>query len=158
MKLEFSLLINASPDRILNAFFDADALNAWWGVTHAVTVPRPLGPYALEWSPSEFRDEVLGSLGGVLRGTVIQFDTGAGFFIADVYWLPPDGEPIGPMGLEVTLSPVEAPPATSSEDIATTVRVVQSGFEEGARWRRYYDIVAHGWERALHSLKMLLEK
>ena len=150
LKLEFSLLINASPDRILNAFFDADALNAWWGVTHAVTVSRPLGPYALEWSPSEFRDEVLGSLGGVLRGTVMQFDTGAGFFIADVYWLPPEGDPIGPMALEVTV--------TQNDTGATRVDITQSGFEEGVRWQRYCEVIGVGWEHALASLKRLLER
>jgi uncharacterized protein YndB with AHSA1/START domain len=150
LKLEFSLLINASPDRVLNAFFDADALEAWWGVTHAVTVPRSLGPYALEWSPSEFRDEVLGPLGGFLRGTIVQFDAGSGFFVADVYWLPPEGDPIGPMALEVTV--------TQDETGATRVDVVQSGFEEGARWQRYREVIRVGWEHALASLKRLLER
>ena len=46
-----------------------------------------------------------GRLGGVFRGTVMQFEAGRGFFLADVYWLPPDGDPIGPMALEVTCAP-----------------------------------------------------
>jgi uncharacterized protein YndB with AHSA1/START domain len=150
LKLELSVLINASPDRILHAFFDAPALEIWWGVTHAVTAPRPLGPYALEWSPSDLRDEVLGSLGGVFRGTVVQFDSGAGFFVADVYWLPPEGDPIGPMALEVTV--------TANDAGATRVDVTQSGFEEGVRWRRYYEVIGVGWEHALASLKSLLER
>jgi uncharacterized protein YndB with AHSA1/START domain len=150
LKLEFSVLVDASPDRVLNAFFDADALKAWWGVTHAVAAPRSLGPYALEWSPSEFRDEVLGSLGGFLRGTVVQFDAGSGFFVADVFWLPPEGDPIGPMALEVTVTP----DATG----ATRVDVRQSGFEEGARWQRYREVIGVGWEHALASLKRLLER
>ena len=156
--LDVSIVIAAPPSRVFRAFFDPAALGAWWQAAHAVTSPRALGPYVVEWAPTDFKDDVLGRLGGVFRGTVMQLQPGIGFFVADAYWLPPDGEPIGPMALEVTLSPVEAPPATSSDDISTTVRVVQSGFEEGARWRRYYEIVAHGWERALHSLKMLLEK
>ena len=156
--IDVSIVIKSAPNRVMKAFFDADALAAWWQVKNSVTTPRVLGPFVIEWATTEFRDDVLGRLGGVFRGTVMQFDGGRGFFVADAFWLPPDGEPIGPMALEVTLSPVEAPPATSSDDIATTLRVVQSGFEEGARWRRYYEIVAHGWERALHSLKMLLEK
>jgi hypothetical protein len=40
----------------------------------------------------------------------------------------------------------------------TRVHVRQSGFEEGVRWRRYYEIVGNGWERALASLRSLLEK
>jgi hypothetical protein len=93
---------------------------------------------------------VLGRLGGVFRGTVMQFDPGAGFFVADAYWLPPDGDPIGPMALEVAL--------TQDGTDATRVRVTQTGFEDSDRWRRYYEVIGFGWERALASLKNLLEK
>jgi uncharacterized protein YndB with AHSA1/START domain len=147
--LDVSLLIKAPSTLVLRAFFDADALGAWWQVAHSVTTPRVLGPYAIEWAPTDYRDEVLGRLGGVFRGTVIQFEAGRGFFVADAFWLPPDGDPIGPMALEVSCTPV---------DSATQVRVVQKGFEESDRWRRYYEIIGVGWERALTSLKMLLEK
>ena len=36
--------------------------------------------------------------------TVMEFKPGREFFLADAYWLPPDGDPIGPMALEVTCS------------------------------------------------------
>ena len=72
--VDISIVIAAAPGRVLKAFFDADALGAWWQVATSVTTPRPLGPYALEWTPTDFRDEVLGRLGGVFRGTVMQFD------------------------------------------------------------------------------------
>jgi uncharacterized protein YndB with AHSA1/START domain len=148
--LDVSAVIAAPPGRVLKAFFDADALRAWWQVAHAVTTPRILGPYAIEWQPTDFRDEILGRLGGVFRGTVMQFQIGQGFFVADAFWLPPDGEPIGPMALEVTLQ--------ADATGATRVRVTQTGFEESARWRRYYEVIDFGWTRALASLKSLLEK
>jgi uncharacterized protein YndB with AHSA1/START domain len=148
--LDITAVIAAPVGRVLKAFFDADALAAWWQVSHSVTTPRPLGAYAIEWTPTDFRDEVLGRLGGVFRGTVMQFDLARGFFVADAFWLPPDGEPIGPMALEVV---VQAEPGG-----ATSVRVTQTGFEESDRWRRYYVVVGAGWERALASLKALLEK
>jgi uncharacterized protein YndB with AHSA1/START domain len=148
--LDVTALIAAPAAHVLKAFFDADALSAWWQVSHSVTTPRVLGPYAIEWAPTDFRDEVLGRLGGVFRGTVVQFQVGRGFFVADAFWLPPDGEPIGPMALEVT---VHAEAAGS-----TRVRVTQTGFEESARWRRYYDVIGLGWSRALASLKSLLEQ
>ena len=87
----------------------------------------------------------------MFRGTVMQFDPGRGFFVADAYWLPPDGDPIGPMALEVTCTPV-------GRRGTDRVRVTQTGFEESARWRRYYEVVGVGWERALASLKSLLEQ
>jgi uncharacterized protein YndB with AHSA1/START domain len=146
-------VIVAAPAQVLKAFFDADALRAWWQVAHSLTTPRALGPYAIEWKPTDFRDEVLGRLGGVFRGTVVQFDSGHGFFVADCFWLPPDGDPIGPMALEV-----ECTPAGAEASSGTHLRVRQSGFEESPRWRRYYEIVGNGWERALASLRSLLEK
>jgi uncharacterized protein YndB with AHSA1/START domain len=134
----------------MRAFFDADALMAWWQVSRSVTTPRPLGPYAIEWAPTDFRDELLGRLGGVFRGVVMQCEPGRGFFVADAFWLPPDGDPIGPMALEVTLK--------AEGDAVTRVRVTQTGFEDSPRWRRYYEVIGFGWERALASLKALLEK
>jgi uncharacterized protein YndB with AHSA1/START domain len=142
-------VIAAPADRVLKAFFDADALGAWWQVAHSVTTPRAFGPYAVEWAPTDFRDEILGRLGGVFRGTVVQFQPAKGFFVTDAFWLPPDSDPIGPMALEVACAPVDG---------RTRVRVMQSGFEESVRWRRYYEVVGRGWARALASLKSLLEQ
>jgi uncharacterized protein YndB with AHSA1/START domain len=148
--LDVSAMIAAPPGVVLKAFFDTKALGAWWGVLRCVTTPRTLGPYVVEWPPTDFRDEVLGRLGGVFRGTVMHYDAQGGFFVADAYWLPPDGDPVGPMALEVIVTPEGAG--------ATRVRVTQNGFEESVRWRRYYEVVRVGWERALVSLKALLEK
>ena len=147
--LDVTEIIVAPAGRVMKAFFDADALSAWWQVAHTVTTPRLLGPYAIEWAATEFRDDILGRLGGVFRGTIVQFRAGEGFFVADAFWLPPDGEPIGPMALEVRLQPQSA--------AVTRVRVMQTGFEESARWRRYYEVIGVGWSRALTSLKALLE-
>jgi hypothetical protein len=158
--LDIAIVIDAPPGRVLKAFFEHEALNAWWQVARSVTTPRMLGPYAIEWAPTDFRDAVLGRLGGVFRGTVMQFQDGRGFFVADAFWLPPDGDPIGPMSLEVACALVEPPRdgrLRPPGSVATRVRVTQTGFEESVRWRRYYEVVNDGWERALESLKSLLE-
>jgi uncharacterized protein YndB with AHSA1/START domain len=147
--LDVESIIQAPPGLVLKAFFDPQALHAWFQVSYAVTIPRALGPYALEWPTTDFSDEILGRLGGVLHGTVMQFEPQGGFFVADVYWLPPDGDPIGPMALEVICTPAGA---------GTHLRVRQTGYEESERWRRYYDLVGPGWERALATMKALLEK
>ena len=147
--LDVTAIIKAPAGRVLKAFFDPGALTAWWQVSQSVTTPRVLGPYAIEWAATDFRDEVLGRLGGVFRGTIVQFHPADGFFVADCFWLPPDGEPIGPMALEVKLQ--------AEPDGATRVRVTQTGYEESARWRRYYEVIGVGWSRALASLKSLIE-
>ncbi len=148
--LDVTAVIAAPSGLVLKAFFDPAALGAWWQVARSVTAPRPLGPYAIEWTPTEFRDDILGRLGGVFRGTVVEWQPGEGFFVADAMWLPPDGDPIGPMALRVVCQ--------QQADGSTRVRVTQSGYEESARWRRYYEVIGPGWERALASLKSLLER
>jgi uncharacterized protein YndB with AHSA1/START domain len=147
--LDLAVFIAAPPGRVMKAFFDPNALNAWWQVAHAVTTPRTLGPYAIEWEPTDFRDPTLGRLGGVFRGTVMQFHPAEGFFVADAFWLPPDGDPIGPMALHVSVR---------ADAHGTQLHVLQTGFEEGERWRRYYEIFGAGLERALAQMKSLLEK
>ncbi len=149
ISVEHSVLITAAPTRVLAAFFDPDALAAWWQAVRSVTTPRPLGIYAVEWAVTPFRDEVLGTLGGVFYGTVMEFRAGREFFVADVYWLPPQSEPIGPMALQVTCT-IEGP--------ATRLRVRQSGVEDDGRWKRYYSIIASGWETSLKALKTHLER
>jgi hypothetical protein len=156
--VDAAIVIVSPPPRVVRAFFDRRALGAWWHASGSVTLPRPLGPYVVEWRPTDFRDEVLGRLGGVLRGTVMQVDPAAGFFVADLFWLPPDGDPIGPMALDVSCT--KAPPDRDHplDGELTQVRVRQTGFEDSVRWRRYYAVFGAGWDRALAALKGLLEQ
>lgn len=144
-----SLVIMAPPARVIEAFFDPAALAVWWQAKASVCIPRPLGSYAVTWEPTEWHDEVLGRLGGTLHATVMEFKAGREFFLADTYWLAPDGDPVGPMALEVTCH---------RHPWESELRLRQSGYEDGVRWARYYDVIAPGWERALGSLKAYLEK
>jgi uncharacterized protein YndB with AHSA1/START domain len=148
--VERSVIIHASPGRVLNAFFDPGDLNQWWHVARSVTVPRPLGTYALEWKSTDYHDELLGRLGGAFHGTVMDYRSGAEFFIADAYWSPPDGDPIGPSALEVTCRP-------ENDGRSTHVTIRQSAEDGGARWQRYFEVVAAGWQIALSDLKQYLE-
>ena len=146
-----SITINAMPSKVLEAFFDGKALAAWWEVSRAVCVPRPLGSYAVEWEPTEWRDDILGRLGGSFHGTVVDFVVGREFFIAELYWHPPDGDPIGPMALEVT--------CTYKGPFTAELHVRQSGCDaDSPRWLRYYEVMQSGWSVALAALKKYLEQ
>ena len=147
-QFDHSILIEAAPTRVLGAFFDPDALAVWWQTIRSMTTPRPLGVYAVEWEPTVDRDDLLGRLGGVFHGTVMEYLAGRELFVAEAWWLPPDGDPIGPMSLEVSCA-MDGP--------ACRLRVRQSGFEEGPRWRRYYDVIGRGWISSLAALKRLAE-
>jgi uncharacterized protein YndB with AHSA1/START domain len=150
LHVERTVVVHAAPDRVLAAFFNPDDLSEWWQVVRSVTIPRPLGMYAVEWRSTEFRDEVLGRLGGAFHGTVIDYRPGAEFFVADAYWNPPDGDPIGPMALEVRCTAQESPHSTE-------LQVRQSADDESVRWQRYFEIVEAGWQRALADLQAYLD-
>jgi len=150
-QFERSVLIQVPPARVLEAFFDTRDLGHWWQVVRSVTIARPLGTYAVEWETTTFRDDVLGLLGGAFHGTLMEYRPGVEFFVADAYWHPPDGAPIGPMALEVRCTP-----HAGGRQTELTVR--QSGDDEGPRWERYFAIVAGGWQRALAELKDHLER
>lgn len=148
MDFEHSLLIGERPAKVLAAFFDPVALATWWQTIRSVTSPQPLGVYAVEWEPTPFRDDILGPLGGIFHALVVDHDPEGEFFLANAYWLPPEGEPIGPMGVEVSCR-IEGP--------VSRLRVRQTGFGEGPRWSRYYEVVIPGWKSSLRALKRFLE-
>src|SRR5215203_3117288 len=124
-----SISIIAAPSRVMWAFFDPGALATWWQTARSVTGPRVLGPYAVEWAPTEFKDEMLGRLGGTFHGTVMDYKADSEFFIADAFWLPPDGNPIGPMALEVRCELQR-----EQNPQITLLKVTQRAAEDGQRW------------------------
>jgi uncharacterized protein YndB with AHSA1/START domain len=144
-----TITISAEPQTILAAFFDHDALSRWWRIKRSICVPRALGCYALEWEPSERRDELLGRLGGVFHGTVMTYEPPREFFVAEAYWMAPDGDPVGPMALEVTCT---------ADGAGSLVRVRQSSADTNERWHRYYEAVQEGLTASLARLKTMLEK
>jgi uncharacterized protein YndB with AHSA1/START domain len=146
---DHSILIAAAPTRVLAAFFDPLALSKWWLTSRSVTTPRPLGIYAVEWEPAPDVDDVLGRLGGVFYGIIVEYKPARELVVSDAWWLPPDGDPVGPMGLEVTCT-MDGP--------ACRLRVRQHGFDESPRWRRYYDVIGGGWRASMTALKEYVEE
>jgi uncharacterized protein YndB with AHSA1/START domain len=147
-RFEQHLTIAASPGAVFGCFFAAEAIRAWWQATRSVTTPVPLGVYAVEWPTTPFRDDLLGPLGGVLHGTVVDVKPGERFVVGDCWWIPPEGDPIGPMGLQVTCA---------AEGAGCRLHVRQDGCEGSPRWLRYYAIVTRGWQVSLTALKRYAE-
>ena len=149
LEFERTILITARPEAVVGAFFDPAALPVWWDTVRSVTMPRPLGVYAVEWDATPFRDDLLGTLGGVFYGTVMDYRPGRAFSLAGAYWLPPDALAFGPMALDVHCR---------TRGTSTRLQVRQSGSDEGPRWERYYRIISTGWETSLLALKDYLER
>lgn len=146
--IEQRIAIGTTPGKALGAFFDAADLGSWWHAAKSITVPAPLGPFVVQWAPGSVSDDVLGRPGGTLSGTVMDYEPGAACFVAELYWHPPEGDPIGPMALSLGVQPHAA-------GAELTIRHSATG--EGPRWVRYFEVIGGGWERALHDLKVYLE-
>ena len=145
-----SIVVDAPAARVMQAFFSHADLAYWWGIDRSVTVARASGPFAVTWAPTGDQDDLLGQLGGTLHGTVIDYTPERGLFVADVYWQPPVGEPLGPMALDIR--------CTRKPDPAKTrVTVRQSASEEGPRWERYFALTKSGWTEAVATLKDYIE-
>jgi uncharacterized protein YndB with AHSA1/START domain len=147
-RFEQHLVIAAPPEAVFGYFFAPDALRAWWQAVRSVTTAVPFGCYAIEWTTTPYRDDVLGPLGGVFHGTVVDVAPGRHFLVADAYWIPPEGEPLGPMALEITC-------AAHADGCRLHIR--QDGYAPSPRWRRYYAVVARGWQVSLIALKRYAE-
>ena len=148
LHFDHAISITAAPTQVLSAFFDSHALSAGWYVTRSDTTPRPQGINAVERNMTPFQDDVLGTLGGVFYGTVMEVRHGREFFLADAYWLPPASDPIGPMALEVTCR---------VEGAGTRLQFRQSGADDSTRWKRYNTLIEAGWKDSLAALKQYLE-
>lgn len=140
--------IEASPDAVHAAFFSAESLADWLGARASVTTPRPMGVYAVEWPTADDADPLLGPFGGAFYGMVIDVRPGRELFLADTYWMPPDGDPVGPMAVHLTCEPTS---------VGTRVRLHQGGCDDSPRWRRYYRVMGARWIEALARLKAKLE-
>lgn len=149
LEFEHTIPITARPEAVLGAFFDPAVLPLWWDTVRSVTTPRALGVYAVEWDATPFRDELLGTLGGVFYGTVMDYRPGRSFSLAGAYWLSPDSLAFGPMALDVRCR---------TSGTSTRLQVRQSGSDEGPSWERYYRVISGGWETSLVALKHYLER
>jgi uncharacterized protein YndB with AHSA1/START domain len=147
-RFEQSLFIAAPPAQVFRCFFTPEALRAWWQVVRSVTTPVPFGVYAIEWQTTSYSDDLLGRLGGVFHGTIVDVRPGQQFLVAECWWIPPEGSPIGPMALQVDCKP---------EGTGCRLSVRQDGYESSARWRRYYAVVSRGWQISLAALKRYAE-
>ena len=145
--------INATPRAIVDAFFKPGALSAWWGTTRSVTSACVLGAYALEWPVTTEVDPVLGRLGGVLHGTVMQYEATRRILrgqsvLASARRRPDRTD--GARRLLRDVSGVRRPAGNEAPHRPDRLR-------GSARWRRYYERLQEQWPRSLETLRALVE-
>ncbi|HEX9792700.1 MAG TPA: SRPBCC domain-containing protein [Planctomycetota bacterium] len=141
-KFSRSQIIQATPQRILDALLDLDDLRRWWGVADGLVQREKGGVYALAWDGSEHGYRY------VTSGVVQSFLPGRRVRIQKLVYVSPEQPVLGPMklGFSVVVRPE-----------GTRVSVRQEGFGEGPDWDAHLESTKKGWREALRELKAYLE-
>ena len=131
-KMELSISTTASPQQVYEAWADPEKIAHWF--TDKAEGKAEVGA-TMTWIFDKFNYRI--------PYEVIAAEPGKRFAIR---WTPPPGRPPGV--LEVTIE---------ARGGSTVVRLVNSGFLEGAEWQNEFDGVDSGWQMALGILKHYLE-
>jgi len=131
-KMEIAISASASPDNAYEAWADPEKIAQWF--TDKAEGKAEVGA-TMVWMFDKFNYRI--------PYEVIAAEPGKRFAIR---WAPPPGRPPGV--LEVTIE---------TQGGSTLVRVVNSGFLEGAEWQSEYEGTHSGWQMALAVLKHYLE-
>lgn len=130
-RVESEIRVNAPAERVWRAWAEAEEIQRWF--TDGAT-GRPVPGEVMTWSFDNFAQGI--------PYTVVEAMPGEKFSIG---FEGPDGR----RGLlEITLR---------QEGGETVVRLVNSGFRDGAAWDEEYEGVRSGWVCALAVLKLYLE-
>jgi hypothetical protein len=140
--VDASIIINAAPVAVINAFTEEKHLKGSWGVYSSLVQPVPGGLYLLTWKGNE-------GFNYINTGIVKAYE--AGLFIEIEKWtyLHTERQLLGPMTLLIECTP---------HNSATYVHVRQGGYQTGGDWDWFYDVVMENWPKALILLKKYLEQ
>lgn len=141
-RLRASVQIEASAERVLQAFLDPEQLKQWWGATRGLVEPRRGGTWALAWGNSAQGYQF------VLSGVIRFLHPARRLRIEHLVYFNAERPILGPIRLSVLLR---------EKDGLTRLTVRQEAFGEGPDWEWYYEVVGQGWKDALGNLKRFLE-
>lgn len=142
-KVEVSIDIDSSPEKVIQAFMDDNMLCDWWGVERALIEKHIGGIYTLAWNISEK------GFGYVSSGIIKSYDPAGLLEIGNFIYLNPERPILGPMTLTVR---------AEEKNGKTQVRLCQDGYQDGPDWDWYYEAVKQAWPAVIKLLKAFLEK
>lgn len=142
-RVEGEIEVKASPNQVIDATLEFQALKGWWGVERALIEKKVGGPYVLAWSFSDAGAKYVSS------GFISSYEPLKHVQIDNYTYISPDRPILGPMSLRV-----EARPGKDG----TNIYLCQSGYQDGADWDWYHDAVTQAWPEVLKGLKNYLER
>lgn len=140
-KVESTIIINCSAEKITDAFTEPSMLREWWNVERALIEKKNGGIYTLAWNVTDK------GFGYVSTGVIKTYRSNFLEIINFVY-LNPEHSILGPMTLTIK---------TSQKENGTELYLCQDGYQSGSDWDWYYHAVTQAWPAVLKTLKDYLE-
>lgn len=136
--------INASHEKIIQAFTNEQMLKSWWGVEKSFIELKPGGIYTLAWFVSE------NGVRYISTGVIKEYIPGKKLHAGDYMYLSTERPFLGPLNLIVEVS------ATANGSV---LHLQQGPYPEnkGEDWDWYYEIVKDTWPKVMLTLKQYLE-
>ena len=142
-KVEATIQINVPPQKVIQAFVNAEMLRGWWSVERALVQPKVGGLYTLAWGVTEK------GFAYVTTGSIQSYKPDSELVIGNLVYMNPERMLFGPMSLTVKAAPSGS---------GTELYLCQDGYQQGADWDWYYEAVKSAWPAVLKTLKEYLEK
>jgi uncharacterized protein YndB with AHSA1/START domain len=142
-KVEVTVDIDTTPERLIEAFINNSMLHDWWNVERALIEKRSGGIYALTWNITDK------GFGYVSTGIIKHYEPASILEIDHLVYLNPDRPLFGPMTLTIK----------ATEKVGKTeLYLCQGGYQNGEDWDWYYDAVKQAWPIVVKTLKDYLEE
>ncbi len=141
-KVEVTIAIDTTSERIIQAFTDNNMLHDWWNVQRTLIEKKNGGLYTLTWN-------ITGEgFGFVTTGIIKNYQPDSILEIDHLVYLNPGRPLLGPMTLTIK--------ATKKSE-KTELYLCQDGYQINEDWNWYYDAVKQAWPVAANTLKDYLE-
>ncbi|RPI75190.1 MAG: SRPBCC domain-containing protein [Ignavibacteriales bacterium] len=142
-KVESKIIINASPQDIIDAFLEFEQLKKWWNVERVLIEKKNGGIYSLAWNISEKGFKYIST------GIINSYKPAHHLYISDYLYFNPEKQILGPMSLKVEVK---------EKKTGTELYLCQDGYRDSGDWEWYFESVKNAWPAVMQELKKFLEK
>ncbi|MCB0743527.1 MAG: SRPBCC domain-containing protein [Ignavibacteriae bacterium] len=142
-KVEVSITIKTTSERVIQAFTNPAMLGEWWGVEKALIEKKVGGLYTIAWQVTEK------GMGYVSTGIIKKYDPNKILEIVDFVYLSHEKPFLGPMNLTIR---------AQEKNGITHLYLCQDGYQEGKDWNWYHEAVKEAWPKVMEQFKEYLEK
>ena len=142
-KVEASIEINSSAQKIFDAFTEASLLKGWWQVDRCLVEKKQGGIYALTWDISDKGFHYIST------GIITVYVPGKELLVDHFVYFNPEKQILGPTWLGIKIE--------ESYNLCK-LYLIQGGYQEGEDWDWFYTAVKEAWPKALDMLKEFLEQ